>query len=226
MGIRMTNKKYSEQDFLIKDNFSYMFKNKGKNLFHVYLSRFLFSHYSQDFIMASFAAIFFLSVWIAVELKHEWIFILGSFFFLLSMCLKTTSVRDFLLKIFFSKVIEFNCNENRPTIYLGTQEAFEKKYWNSILDGEEKIHGVAFRHNSGIIFYMDRPFRHFHVLWCSVNLGANKELQHDSEQGFLTTYGQYVGRKEAKVIAVRENQLLPRHSKTDNLFSECVWYSE
>ena len=42
-------------------------------------------------------------------------------------------------------------------------------------------------------------------------------------QGFLTNNNRFVDRVEAKVIAFKQNQLLPNYSKGNELYSEDVW---
>ena len=46
----------------------------------------------------------------------------------------------------------------------------------------------------------------------------------DEEQGFLTSEGEFVGRKEARVIAMRELQIVQRVGcDQEDLFSENLW---
>lgn len=44
-------------------------------------------------------------------------------------------------------------------------------------------------------------------------------------QGFVTENNIFLDRVQAKIVAVNHNQLLPRASKGNELFSECVWYT-
>lgn len=86
----------------------------------------------------------------------------------------------------------------------------------------ERIVAAAIRFD-GVTHTMPPPARHHTIMhaldedyWDRRGLGME-------EQGFITSDGRYVDRKEAKLIAVAADQLLPGHSRLDELFSECVW---
>lgn len=66
------------------------------------------------------------------------------------------------------------------------------------------------------------PARHGHVIRALYELNHEICVQPD-EFGFLTDDGMFAGRQEAKEIARAAGQLLPRHSPSDELFSEDVW---
>jgi hypothetical protein len=73
----------------------------------------------------------------------------------------------------------------------------------------------------GKIHALPKPARHPNVIKMMVQLGYPTPIL--GEQGFITSDGVFVNRLEAKVIAKAANQLLPRASKLDQLFSEDVW---
>ena len=85
-----------------------------------------------------------------------------------------------------------------------------------------KIVGVAIISHKGEVISLPKPNRHHNVIHYMV-----KELNHPipikGQQGFITENGTYVDRVSAKYIATWHNQLLPRESGLDELFSECVW---
>lgn len=74
----------------------------------------------------------------------------------------------------------------------------------------------------GKVVSLPRPNRHHNIIHYMA-----KELGHPcpiaGKQGFVLTDGTFVDRKTAKLYAIANGQLLPRHSKLDILFSECVW---
>lgn len=85
----------------------------------------------------------------------------------------------------------------------------------------ESIKAAAISYE-GLIFSVERPARHHDVLALMSTRGV-KGTAGKSVQGFLTDSGHFVDRKEAKRIARAAEQLLPRASASDSLFSEDVW---
>lgn len=79
---------------------------------------------------------------------------------------------------------------------------------------------------TGLIISLPKPARHSDIVH-AYNLQACPERQHhDPEfQGFITSTGRYVGRKEAVYVARRAEQLtLPKICHPmDELFSEDLW---
>ena len=57
--------------------------------------------------------------------------------------------------------------------------------------------------------------RHYNILWQSKNISRNPKYQ-----GFLTSLGRFVDRKEALKIAVKNNQIVdPQLIRGNNLYS-------
>jgi hypothetical protein len=71
----------------------------------------------------------------------------------------------------------------------------------------------------GVVFFAPRPARHGDVLWL---LGDDLAI-YAYDQGFKTSEGRYVQRREARRIAETAGQLLPSAIKHVELFSEDVW---
>lgn len=90
-----------------------------------------------------------------------------------------------------------------------------------VKSGPTRISVAAIRF-AGVIYALPRPGRHHNILRLMKALGV-PPLRGKEEQGFLTSEGKFVDRKEGKLIAVARGQLIPRASKTSNLFSECMW---
>jgi hypothetical protein len=69
------------------------------------------------------------------------------------------------------------------------------------------------------------PFRHHHLLRCFYGLSGEPLRNSGTNQGFLTSTGEFVDRKQAMVIALAANQPLIDHpSRIDvTLFSEDLW---
>ena len=64
-------------------------------------------------------------------------------------------------------------------------------------------------------------FRHGDCMTNAIKMGYLNYISQD-EQGFLTSKGRFVDRKEAKIIAKNANQLL-RDSIFENLISEDIY---
>lgn len=69
-----------------------------------------------------------------------------------------------------------------------------------------KIVAAAIRHQSGIVFSLERPARHFHIINLAVNSGLVKP-PFSYGQGFLDARGQFVTREEALGIVKFSGQL-------------------
>ncbi len=75
---------------------------------------------------------------------------------------------------------------------------------------------------NGDVITLPAPNRHCHVIWYMVDA-----LKHKSpiigEQGFINDKGEYLNRREAKIEAMRCNQIIKRDYELDELYSEDVW---
>jgi hypothetical protein len=80
------------------------------------------------------------------------------------------------------------------------------------------IDAAAIRHR-GVVYSVERPGRHHDVIRsiCAAGYGP---VGGDSEQGFVTTDGRFVDRREASLIARMGGQVM---FVEDTLFSEDVW---
>ena len=87
---------------------------------------------------------------------------------------------------------------------------------------QEKIIHSAIRHPNGVIYSVDEPGRHHHVVQLMSNLGQGG-LTATRNQGFVTNHGRYVDRKKAYVIARDAGQILSKGTPSDVLFSEEIW---
>lgn len=76
-------------------------------------------------------------------------------------------------------------------------------------------------YHEGLIFSMPRPNRHHHIVHKLHDMGLPKTTQR--YQGFVTTTGRFVDRKEAAVIALANGQISRLKFVSDELFSEDLW---
>lgn len=86
----------------------------------------------------------------------------------------------------------------------------------------EQIFAVANQHPSGRIYAAEPKARHHHVIALMHEYGDGQD-NGKSEQGFLTTHGRWVDRKEAMLIARAQGQLQRATGAEDTLFSEDLW---
>lgn len=107
-------------------------------------------------------------------------------------------------------------------VHIGSKEEFEE-HFNDPLE-EERILMAANRHpGTGQIWAVEQPGRHSHVCWTmDAHCVPNDQM---TDQGFLTSYGRYVDRREAVAIAVSSNQLLDLQHHPELLFSEDLWHT-
>jgi hypothetical protein len=104
--------------------------------------------------------------------------------------------------------------------HVGSEEEFKEHFCDPL--EEERILMAAVLHTgTGQIWAVEQPGRHNHVCWTMDMMHVPGHFM--STQGFLTSYGRYVDRKEAALIAVSANQLLDMQNHPTRLFSEDVW---
>lgn len=89
-----------------------------------------------------------------------------------------------------------------------------------------KDEDIIYAHNPTNIKYglVVCGYRHHNCLEHLSNIiDRQKMVQCGTVQGFLTTKNRFVDRIEARQIAERQSQLLPKCSKSNELYSEDVW---
>ena len=84
----------------------------------------------------------------------------------------------------------------------------------------ETIEAAAIIHGD-VVYSVPRPGRHHNV--CHVMVAAGLPTDAQRYQGFVTSTGRYVDRKEAAVIAQAAGQIRVKTGPADTLFSEDVW---
>lgn len=83
----------------------------------------------------------------------------------------------------------------------------------------ERIECAAIKDVTGI-FTSSPPYRHHHIIKDMVSHGCETPIK--GEQGFITTHGRFVNRKEAATIALAVGQCKKLHAPP-NLFTEDLW---
>mgnify|MGYP003407581722 CR=1 FL=1 len=83
----------------------------------------------------------------------------------------------------------------------------------------EYIWGVAIRHQSGVVFAGEKPYRHNHLVWMMSCCGCSAS----TDQGFLTSQGRYLDREEGLSFAKTTDQLIRKTGCESELFSEDLW---
>jgi hypothetical protein len=87
---------------------------------------------------------------------------------------------------------------------------------------QEEIACVAIQYPDIGVLALPVPARHHHVMWTRLLIDGQRTAG-DCEQGFLTTKGRFVDRKEALKIANRADQIVEKHGHPGLLFSEDMW---
>jgi len=86
---------------------------------------------------------------------------------------------------------------------------------------------AAIKLEDGTVYTLPRPNRHPHIIWHINSELGHKNWQRGQVQGFVTSDGLFVGREEAKKIAVAAGQEFidrgPNSYKGPKLFSEDLW---
>lgn len=88
---------------------------------------------------------------------------------------------------------------------------------------QDRIVAAAIKFD-GFIASVEKPGRHHDILNNLATTGFPTPIV--GRQGFLTSRGEFVGRKLAMQLAVNASQLIPRqgqHGPDGDLFSEDVW---
>lgn len=89
---------------------------------------------------------------------------------------------------------------------------------------QESIAKAAMALECGRIFAVDRPGRHHHIINTVGELALATATQiGDAIQGFVTTKGRFVDRREGLRLAERSKQLIRKTQPADQLFSEDLW---
>lgn len=85
----------------------------------------------------------------------------------------------------------------------------------------ERIVAVAIKMGT-VIVTAAAPARHGHIIHAIYNLNRKHHIL-PSDQGFLTTLGRFVDRREARMIADIQGQVTSSGPGFQELFSEDVW---
>lgn len=87
----------------------------------------------------------------------------------------------------------------------------------------ETIEMAAMIDLQGVIHVLPRPNRHWHISQVGMKFRGVDNFHH-WKSGFVTNTGRYVGRKEAREIALAAGQIKDDETyQPDTLFSEDVW---
>ena len=91
-------------------------------------------------------------------------------------------------------------------------------------DGAEEIACAAMMLASSVVYIVERPGRHHHIINTVGELElANAEQIGEATQGFLTNKGRFMCRRSALVLATERKQLIQKTQPTHLLFSEDMW---
>jgi hypothetical protein len=106
------------------------------------------------------------------------------------------------------------------------KQLFDAQVNNPVPFSEERIVGSAIKALDGTVYSVERPGRHHHCIWFMVqkNLGEHDSRGSTRDQGFMTSRNRYIGRKEARALAIRNGQATVANIVTNNeIHSEDLW---
>jgi len=105
---------------------------------------------------------------------------------------------------------------SEPRVWLRQTEA-----GHYIRADHEEIFVAAIKDSEGRPVCLPRPARHHDIIRAMADNGHKTPIT--GEQGFVTTRGRFVGRKEALEIATKAGQIIKKHGNPTILFSEDLW---
>ena len=105
----------------------------------------------------------------------------------------------------------------------GLKEHFAKMRQETIVAAAIQVDGIEVEGYAPhkIVLLSERPGRHHHPSWF-ISTHAF-DIEKNSTQGFLTSTGRFVDRKEACVIARAAGQLIRKTGGDSTLYSEDLW---
>lgn len=107
--------------------------------------------------------------------------------------------------------------------FAGNDEEY-RAYFAAECSKPERIVQAATRdRKTGRIYSVAVPGRHHNVVSLMKQVGAAGHGHEGSVQGFITSRGRFLGRREALKVATLANQLIRKTPPDDRLFSEDVW---
>lgn len=83
------------------------------------------------------------------------------------------------------------------------------------------IEACVIKDDQGNIITLPRPARHHNIIWYMNSIGYDVPII--GEQGFINEEGKFLKRKEAKIEAIKCNQILKGRGTTLQLYSEDLW---
>jgi len=75
----------------------------------------------------------------------------------------------------------------------------------------------------GEIYTVPRPGRHCDVIKMMCNDYGLRNMSRPENQGFVTSTGRFVNREEGLKIAQEANQIIKKHPRASELYSEDMW---
>lgn len=87
--------------------------------------------------------------------------------------------------------------------------------------GPERIAGAAIMTRDGRMATLPPPGRHHHLIFL-LAIEGHPPIG-PGAQGFATTWGRFVGRREGLAIAEANGQIVAKHPSFDKLYSEDMW---
>lgn len=106
--------------------------------------------------------------------------------------------------------------------YVGTAAQFEDYFGGMYVDADS-ISMSAVKHPDGTIYAVSAPGRHHHCFLLMDQDNMRGGIKNTRNQGFITNYGEYVSRKQAKKIAILAGQVDKKKLISKEFTSEELW---
>jgi len=100
--------------------------------------------------------------------------------------------------------------------------ALVRKRWEYTLEDPEIILQAAIVHPTGEVYTVSRPGRHPDIISYMAAL-RRAGLRNTKRQGYITSHGRFVNRKDGLRIAEAAKQIIHKHPAYWELYTEDMW---
>lgn len=107
--------------------------------------------------------------------------------------------------------------------FAGTAEEYRQFFSADCSEPERIVHTAILHRHTRRIYSVAAPGRHHQVLSMMRQVGLVTKTRAERIEGFISSRGRFLNRKEAAVVARLANQLIRKTSPEDELFSEDLW---
>ncbi|MNU19483.1 hypothetical protein D3C71_77110 [compost metagenome] len=107
--------------------------------------------------------------------------------------------------------------------FAGNDEEYRRFFAAECSKPERIVHAATRDSKTGRIYSVVAPGRHHNLVSLMRQIGVATTGENRRAQGFITSRGRFLDRREALKVATLANQLIRKTAPEDRLFSEDVW---